>query len=139
MGQGSGPLAARAAHLARRLAGRFALGEALIEVFPKATLLSRGLNLPYKKHLRARETRAEILEGLRSELTFGPGIWRERAVQSDHVFEAILCAFSGFLAVWEGGAFRLRRVQPSATKNGFFVRLNRLGNLALIPPELHPG
>ena len=102
LGQGTGPLAARAAHLVRALADRFTLNENLIEVYPKATLALLGLGTPFKKHLRERETRARILESLSDELRFGPGIWRERCVQNDHLFEAVLCAFTGFLWARDG-------------------------------------
>ena len=102
LGQGTGPLAARAAHLVRALADRFTLNENLIEVYPKATLLALGLGTPFKKHLRERETRARVLESLSAELRFGPGVWRERCVQSDHLFEAVISAFTGFLWARDG-------------------------------------
>jgi hypothetical protein len=104
LGQGTGPLAARAAHLVRALADRFVLNVNLIEVYPKATLALLGLGTPFKKHLRERETRARILDALSDELRFGPGIWRERCVQSDHLFEAVICAFTGFLWARDGWA-----------------------------------
>src|SRR5262245_34859909 len=102
LGQGTGPLAARAAHLVRALADRFTLNENLIEVYPKATLVALGLGTPFKKHLRERETRARILESLSAELRFGPGVWRELCIQSDHLFEAVICAFTGFLWARDG-------------------------------------
>ena len=102
LGQGTGPLAARAAHLVRALADRFTLNENLIEVSPKATLVALGLGTPFKKHMRERETRARILESLSDELRFGPGVWRERCIQSDHLFEAVICAFTGFLWARDG-------------------------------------
>jgi hypothetical protein len=102
LGQGTGPLAARAAHLVRALADRFTLNENLIEVYPKATLTALGLGTPFKKHMRERETRARVLESLSGELRFGPGVWRERCVQSDHLFEAVICAFTGFLWARDG-------------------------------------
>jgi hypothetical protein len=37
-------------------------------------------------------------------LRFGPGVWRERCVQSDHLFEAVICAFTGFLWARDGWA-----------------------------------
>jgi hypothetical protein len=97
MGQGTGPLAARAAHLTRALADRFQLNENLVEVYPKGTLAALGFNRPYKKHLHERETRAQILEALSDMLRFGPGVWRELCIQSDHLFEAVICALTGFL------------------------------------------
>ena len=102
LGQGTGPLAARAAHLVRALADRFTLNENLIEVYPKATLVALGLGKPFKKHLREREARARILESLAGELRFGPGVWRELCIQSDHLFEAVICAFTGFLWARDG-------------------------------------
>jgi hypothetical protein len=104
MGQGTGPLAARAAHLVRALSDRFTLNDNLIEVHPKGTLAQLGLGAPFKKHLRERETRARILEALSGELQFGPGVWRERCIQSDHLFEAVICAFTGFLWARDGWA-----------------------------------
>jgi hypothetical protein len=97
LGQGTGPLAARAAHLTRALADRFRLNENLLEVYPKGTLQALGFSRPYKKHLHERETRASILEALSAELRFGPGVWRELCIQSDHLFDAVICAFTGFL------------------------------------------
>jgi Protein of unknown function (DUF429) len=97
LGQGTGPLAARAAHLARALADRFTLNETLLEVYPKGTLAALGFSRPYKKHLLERETRAQILEALADDLRFGPGVWRELCVQSDHLFEAVICAYTGYL------------------------------------------
>jgi hypothetical protein len=104
LGQGTGPLAARAAHLVRALADRFTLNENLIEVYPKATLVALGLGTRFKKHLRERETRARVLESLSAQLRFGPGVWRELCVQSDHLFEAVVCAFTGFLWARDGWA-----------------------------------
>jgi hypothetical protein len=97
LGQGTGPLAARAAHVTRALADRFFLNENLLEVYPKGTLAALGFSRPYKKHLHERETRASILDALSDDLRFGPGVWRERCVQSDHLFEAVICAYTGYL------------------------------------------
>jgi hypothetical protein len=97
LGQSTGPLAARAAHLTRALADRFTLNETLLEVYPKGTLAALGFTRPYKKHLHERETRANILEALGGDLRFGPGVWRELCVQSDHLFDAVICAYTGYL------------------------------------------
>ena len=105
MGQGTGPLAARAAHLTRALADRFRLNDNLLEVYPKGTLAALGFLRPYKKHLKERETRAEILEALSPELRFGPGVWRELCIQSDHLFDAVICAYTGYL--WARDAWTL--------------------------------
>jgi hypothetical protein len=97
LGQGTGPLAARAAHVTRAVADRFTLNRNLLEVYPKGTLHALGFARRYKKHLHERETRAAILESLAGELQFGPGVWREVCIQSDHLFEAVICAFTGYL------------------------------------------
>ncbi|MBC8132264.1 MAG: DUF429 domain-containing protein [Deltaproteobacteria bacterium] len=102
LGQGTGPLAARAAHLTRALADRFRLNDNLIEVSPKATLTALGFLRPYKKHLHERQTRAAILEALAPNLRFGPGVWREACVQNDHLFDAVICAFTGYLWARDG-------------------------------------
>ena len=98
LGQGMGPLTARATHLRRALADIFVLDDNLIEVYPKATLQLLALGAPYKKRPDARLRLLECLPGL----TFGPGVWREECVQSDHAFDAILCAFTGYLYAREG-------------------------------------
>jgi hypothetical protein len=102
LGQGTGPLAARAAHVTRALADRFRLNENLIEVSPKGTLAALGFGKPFKKHLHERETRARILDALSGDLRFGPGVWREQCVQSDHLFEAVICAYTGYLWARDG-------------------------------------
>jgi hypothetical protein len=111
MGQGTGPLAARAAHLTRALADRFRLNDNLLEVYPKGTLAALGFLRPYKKHLTERETRAEILEALSPELRFGPGVWRELCIQSDHLFDAVICAYTGYL--WARDAWTLPELAPA--------------------------
>jgi hypothetical protein len=98
LGQGMGPLTARAAHLRRALADQFVLDRNLLEVYPKATLQLLALAEAYKKRPDARLRLLECLPGL----TFGPGVWREECVQSDHAFDAILCAFTGYLYAREG-------------------------------------
>jgi hypothetical protein len=36
------------------------------------------------------------------DLFFAPGVWREECVQSDHAFDAIICAYTGFLWARDG-------------------------------------
>jgi predicted nuclease with RNAse H fold len=98
LGQGMGPLAARAAHLVRALGRQFRLNDNLIEVFPRATLEILGFRDPYKKRV---DRRIDILASLR-DLSFGPGVWREECRQSDHVFDAVLCAYTGYLRSRDG-------------------------------------
>lgn len=98
LGQGMGPLTARAAHLLRALADRFTLNENLIEVYPRATLEALGFREPYKKRI---DRRIEIL-ALLPELTFGPGVWREECRKSDHLFDAVIGAYTGYLWARDG-------------------------------------
>jgi predicted nuclease with RNAse H fold len=98
MGQAMGPLAARAAHLVRALGRSFRLNQNLIEVYPRATLELLGSREPYKKRV---DRRIEILAAL-GDLHFGPGVWREECRQSDHVFDAVLCAYTGHLRDRDG-------------------------------------
>lgn len=122
MGQGTGPLAARAAYLARALADRFRLNENLLEVYPKGTLQALGFSRPYKKHLHERETRAGILESLSGELRFGPGVWRELCIQSDHLFDAVICAFTGYLwarDAWTAPVARTDGRGPARVEDGW--------------------
>lgn len=93
LGQAMGPLTARAAHLMRALADRFRLNENLIEVYPRATLQLLGFDDFYKKRV---DRRIEILAEL-PDLTFGPGVWREECRKSDHLFDAVMCAYTGYL------------------------------------------
>jgi hypothetical protein len=98
LGQGMGPLAARAAHLVRALGQHFRLNHNLIEVFPRATLELLGFRDPYKKRA---DRRIDILASL-GDLSFGPGVWREECRQSDHAFDAVLCAYTGYLRSRDG-------------------------------------
>ena len=98
LGQGMGPLTARAAHLLRALADRFHLNQNLIEVYPRATLELLGFCQPYKKNV---DRRIEILARL-PDLVFGPGVWREECRKSDHLFDAIVCAYTGYLWARQG-------------------------------------
>lgn len=99
LGQGMGPLTARASYLQRALRSHFTVGENLIEVYPKASLtrlvgtkLARG----YKRSATAASARLEILNRL-DELRFGLRAWREAALSNDHKFDAIICAYTGYL------------------------------------------
>ena len=102
LGQGMGPLTARAAHLVRALAPMYQLNRNLIEVYPKATiwkLLGEETARTYKRHHAQAAVRlAKILREL-PHLAFGPGQWRERGVQNDHMFDAVICAYTAFLWV----------------------------------------
>ena len=98
LGQAMGPLAARAAHLVRALGRCFRLNHNLIEVFPRATLELLGFREPYRKRV---DRRIDILAAL-PDLSFGPGVWREHCRQSDHIFDAVVCAYTGYLRSRDG-------------------------------------
>jgi predicted nuclease with RNAse H fold len=109
-----GPLTARAAHLLRALADRFRLNDNLIEVYPRATLELLGFREPYKKRV---DRRVEILAQL-PELTFGPGVWREECRKSDHVFDAVIAAYTGYL--WSRDDWQLPAdTQPALLADGW--------------------
>jgi predicted nuclease with RNAse H fold len=111
LGQGMGPLAARAAHLLRALAPKFRLNDNLIEVYPRATLHLSGFREPYKKRV---DRRIDILASL-GDLSFGPGVWREECRQSDHIFDAVLCAYTGYLRqrdAWQISPWAADQVDP---------------------------
>ena len=78
LGQGMGPLTARAAYLTRALAATHRLNENLIEVYPKATLtqlFAARTAGRYKRSGDSPQTRLEILNAL-TDLRFAPGAWR---------------------------------------------------------------
>ncbi len=61
----------------------------------------------YKRSGHALSIRERVLSELAAlggvaELRFGPGQWREFALQSDHQFDALICAFTAFLWATRG-------------------------------------
>jgi predicted nuclease with RNAse H fold len=103
LGQGMGPLTARATHLMRALSDVFRLHENLVEVYPKATvsrLFSPKVAARYKRTATSPATRLEILNGL-PDLSFAPGAWREDGLANDHKFDAVLAGYTAFL--WAEG------------------------------------
>lgn len=109
LGQGTGPLAARAAYLRRVLSPKLRLHENLLEVYPRATL-TQLFGAKTERHTRHGETqrvwdtRKEVLAGLREGIDYAY-VWPEVVVRNTHVFGAVLCAYTGFLwshAQWAG-------------------------------------
>lgn len=102
-GQGMGPLTARAHYLRRAMADCFELQRNLIEVYPKATLhalFDGEAAKNYKKQYNTWRTRAQILEALSEEMIFE--VWREKCLSNDHCFDAVICAYTGYLWSKEG-------------------------------------
>ena len=110
LGQGMGPLTARAAHLVRAL-GRhgYRRDENLLEVYPKATihmLWGAKVARSYKRDVDTWGTRAAVFEKLRGngKLDFArrSGLARETVLQNDHCFDAVICAYTAYLWATEG-------------------------------------
>ena len=98
LGQGMGPLTARAHYLSRALEGRFSLNSNMIEVYPKATihvLFGGEFAKRYKRQVDTWKIRAQMLEKLSATLHFE--VWREGCLSNDHCFDAVICAYTGFL------------------------------------------
>ena len=106
LGQGMGPLAARATYLRRALAPDLRLHENLIEVHPPATLV-RLCGAEFERRLRRGETarlwsqRKETFARLDRWLRFDY-VWPEVVVRSPHVFDAVISGFTAFLWALEG-------------------------------------
>ena len=103
LGQGMGPLTARAAHLRRALAGRYERGRNLLEVYPKATihqLAGADAARRYKRETNTWGARAALLEAWSQALAFKA--WREESLRNDHSFDAVVCAYTGWLWMTEG-------------------------------------
>ncbi len=108
LSQATSPIAARAAHLRRVLAGRgFALNQNLLEVSPRGTVhalfggkRARG----YKRDADPWQTRAAIVEGLGDALRFAPSsrLAREEVLRNDHCFDALIAGFTAFLWARDG-------------------------------------
>jgi len=98
LGQGMGPLTARAHYLRRAVGDRFELNRNLIEVYPKATihaLFGARSARRYKRETRTWQVRAGILESLSDRLRFS--VWREGTLKNDHCFDAVIAALTGYL------------------------------------------
>jgi hypothetical protein len=108
IGQGTGPVSARAAHLRRVMSSHgFRLNENLLEVSPRATVAAlfgareaRG----YKRDADPWETRAAIIENLSDSLKFAftSRLSREEVLRNDHCFDALLSAYTAFLWARDG-------------------------------------
>ncbi|EDM78925.1 hypothetical protein PPSIR1_03613 [Plesiocystis pacifica SIR-1] len=106
LGQGMGPLAARAAYLRRSLSPQLRLHENLIEVHPRATLIRLfGARREQRSRLGAVDQtfaiRREMLAELVAELAFDR-VWPDLVVRNIHVFHAVIAAFSAYFWAREG-------------------------------------
>lgn len=107
LGSANSPVAARARHLARRLASSgFALHQNLLEVSPVATITALFGARKARGHKRDADpwrTRAEILAEL-ADVTFAPSsrLAREDVLRNDHCFDALISAYTAYLWAREG-------------------------------------
>ncbi len=107
LGGANSPIAARARHLARRLAGAgFALHANLLEVSPLATvtaLFGSRTARGRKRDADPWHTRAEILASL-DDLSFAPSsrLAREEVLRNDHCFDAVISAYTAYRWAREG-------------------------------------
>jgi hypothetical protein len=101
LGGTNSPIAARAQHLARRLAAAgFTLHHNLIEVSPLATItamLGPRIARGRKRDADPWHTRAEILTRL-GDLGFAPSsrLAREEVLRNDHCFDAVISAYTAY-------------------------------------------
>ncbi len=106
LGQGMGPLAARAAYLRRALTPALRLHDNLIEVHPPATLIRlfggpRVARLGQGTTDEIIERRRQIFVDLGEQLRFNY-VWPEVVVRSPHIFEAVIAGFTAFLWAAQG-------------------------------------
>lgn len=149
LGQGMGPLAARAAYLRRALSPGLRLNENLIEVHPRATLIRLYGDREERKTRRgeteaAWAQRKQMLVRLSEGLVFDR-VWPELVVRNVHVFQAVVSAFTAVLWAREGWSgpesLRLRREREAAEPSPLDVALDDIGDVWLddgwiwVPPR----
>ncbi len=106
LGQGMGPLAARAAYLRRALSPKLRLHENLIEVHPRATLIRMfgprdERRTRHGSAIQTWETRKRMLGQLVEGLAFDR-VWPDLVVRNVHVFHAVVSAFTAYFWAREG-------------------------------------
>jgi predicted nuclease with RNAse H fold len=135
LGQGTGPVAARAAYLRRVLSPRLRLHENLVEVHPRATI-EQVFGPELARHARHGDddrvwaTRKRVLAGLGEGIAFDY-VWPELVVRNTHVFHAVLGAFTAFLWARRGlrGPTDLLDAEPvSATQSDLAMAIEELGS-----------
>ena len=106
LGQGTGPLAARAAYLRRVLSPQLRLHENLIEVEPRTTIdrvfgPQTARRARHGDDTRVWAMRKHVLGGLVEGIAFDY-VWPELVVRNSHMFHAVICAFTAFLWARKG-------------------------------------
>lgn len=103
LGQGMGPITARALYLHQALGDHFTLHKNLVEVYPKATihmLFGAEAARRYKRGVDPWTVRAEMLEALGTQLRFE--VWKQVCLDNDHCFDAVISAYTAYLWATEG-------------------------------------
>ncbi len=136
LGQGMGPLAARAAYLRRALSPRLRLHENLIEVHPRATLIRMfgprdERRTRHGSATQTWETRSRMLGQIVEGLGFDR-VWPDLVVRNVHVFHAVVSAFTAYFWVreaWRGPEDLL--VGAAEQAGGLAGAIDELGDLWL--------
>ncbi|KIG16571.1 hypothetical protein DB30_04342 [Enhygromyxa salina] len=125
LGQGMGPLAARAAYLRRALSPRLRLNENLLEVHPRATLIrlfgprqerrTRHGSDPqtWERRTAVLEALGRLVEGLEFDR-----VWPDLVVRNVHVFHAVVSAFTAYFWAREGWTGPDDLLEPDAVECG---------------------
>lgn len=106
LGQGMGPLAARAAYVRRALSPKLRLNENLLEVHPRATLIRMfgprdERRTRHGSAMQTWEMRKRMLGQLVEGLAFDR-VWPDLVVRNVHVFHAVVSAFTAYFWAREG-------------------------------------
>lgn len=106
LGQGMGPLAARAAYLRRALSPKLRLNENLIEVHPRATLIRLFGDREERRTRHGTTTQTwEVRKQMLGQLVEGVAfdrVWPDLVVRNVHVFHAVVSAFTAYFWAREG-------------------------------------
>lgn len=146
LGQGMGPLAARAAYLRRALSPKLRLNENLIEVHPRATLIRMFGDREERRSRHGTTTQTwEVRKQMLGQLVEGVAfdrVWPELVVRHVHVFHAVVAAFSAYFwarDAWQGPAELLAGAEQRAS--ALSEAIDELGDLWLedgwiwVPPS----
>lgn len=104
IGNATGPIATRGWHLTKQLRTRnYKLNQNLLEVSARGTIhaiFGEKTAAGYRKDADPWHTRAKILTHLESKIQFSSrsGFSKEKVLQNDHAFDALIAAYSAYQA-----------------------------------------
>jgi predicted nuclease with RNAse H fold len=138
LGQGMGPLAARAAYLRRALSPKLRLNENLIEVHPRATLIRlfgprEERRTRHGSATQTWEVRQRMLGDLVAGLAFDR-VWPDLVVRNVHVFHAVVSAFTAYFwatQAWTGPEDLLIGAANDDARASLARAIDELGDLWL--------